>query len=86
MAMGPGDAAGMGPGVFFQVRRLLSNLKPVQLEISQDAMVFAMKSRVFALWGAKALDFGAKLGNPLEFGSQIQGAKALDFFDFPLKT
>ena len=54
-----------------QVRRFLSNLKPVQLEISLDSKVFALKSRVFALLGAKALDFGAK---------------ALDFFDFHVKT
>ena len=53
-----------------QVRRLLSNLKPVQLEISLDSKVFALKSRVFALLGAKALDFGAK---------------ALEFFDVPAK-
>ena len=52
------------------MRRLLSNLKPVQLEISLDSKVFALKSRVFALLGAKALDFGAK---------------ALDFFDFHFK-
>ena len=52
-----------------QVRRLLSNLKSVQLEISLDSTVFALKSRVFAFLGAKALDFGAKaFGNPLEFG------------------
>ena len=57
-----------------QVRRLLSNLKPVQLEISLDSKVFALKSKVFALLGAKALDFDAKtFGNPLEVGSQIQG-------------
>ena len=42
------------------VGRLLSNLKPVQLEISLDPKVFALKSRAFALLGAKALDFGAK--------------------------
>ena len=65
-----------------QVGRLLSNLKTVQLEMSLDSKVFALKSRVFGIWiapksrvfallGAKALDFGAK---------------ALDFFDVLAKN
>ena len=84
-----------------QVRRLLSNLKPDQLEISLDSKVFALKSRVFALLGAKALDFGANtFGNPPKsrvfapksrvfalLGAKALdfGAKALDFFDFLAK-
>ena len=77
------------------------NLKPVQLEISLDSKVFALKSRVFALLGAKALDFGAKtFGNPPKsrvfapksrvfalLGAKALdfGANALDFFDFHAK-
>ena len=85
-----------------QVRRLLSNLKPVQLEISLDSKVFALKFRVFAFWGAKALDFDAKtFGNPPKskvfapksrvfalLGAEALdfGAKALDFFDVHIQT
>ena len=69
-----GDLFGRPLEAFFQVGRLPSNLKPIQLGISLDSKVFALKSKVFALLGAKALDFGAKtFGNPLEFRSQIQG-------------
>ena len=59
---------------------------PVQLEISSK--VFALKSRVFALLGAKALEFGAKtFGNPPKsrvFAPKsrviaLLGAKSLDF-------
>ena len=74
------------------MRRLLSNLKPVQLEISLDSKVCALKSRVFALLDEKTLDFGAKtfgiLWNldprssvfaPKSRVFALLGAKALDF-------
>ena len=66
----------------FQVGRLLSNLEPIQLEISlgcltrqsKKSRVFAPKSRAFAPKSAKTLDLGSKFQRTSKgFCTEIQG-------------